>query len=221
MLDSAVLVKSRGMSDNGIRTFEEPINTMSESHRSTESQMTEGLAASVRKAARGDERAQEALYHRFKTPLFNLACRYVGDEASAEDILQEVFLKAFTHLSTLDNVDRFQGWIFRIAVNTCLSHIRSRRAERRSSVPLSRLDEVVAASAEGEADIARRRLLETAIQSLPGKLRSVFLLHDVEGFKHEEIADILGCAVGTSKSNLFKARLKLRNYLTNPRPDKE
>jgi RNA polymerase sigma-70 factor (ECF subfamily) len=187
----------------------------------SESHANDDLTGSVRRAAGGDERAQEVLYHRFKTPLYNLACRYTGDEAAAEDILQEVFLKAFAHLSTVNDAARFPGWIFRIAVNTCLSHIRSRKAERRSSVPLSQLEEVVAARVEGEADMARRRSLEGAIQALPEKLKSVFLLHDVEGFKHEEIADILGCAVGTSKSNLFKARLKLRDHLANPRRDKE
>ncbi|KPJ59534.1 MAG: hypothetical protein AMJ46_10970 [Latescibacteria bacterium DG_63] len=167
----------------------------------------------VRRGARGDEKALEAIYHRFKTPLFNLARRYTGDEAAAEDVLQEVFLAAFTHLADLENVARFQSWVFRIAINTCLSYVRSRKPEMRRSVPLSEVEDVVAAPANLESGSALRRPLEEAIQALPGRLRSVFLLHDLEGFKHEEIANILGCTVGTSKSHLFKARLKLRKQL--------
>lgn len=207
MVGSATLVKSVRMGHNGIRSFEESISTMTESH------VNEALDELVQRGVEGDEQALEAIYHRFKTSLFNLACRYTGNQDAAEDVLQEVFLRAFSRLGDLKNAERFSGWIFRIAVNTCLSHIRSIKAEKRSSLPLSELEEIVAAPADRESAVAQRRALEEAIQTLPERLKTVFLLHDIEGFKHEEIAHILGCAVGTSKSNLCKARLKLRVHL--------
>lgn len=215
MVGSATLVKSAVMSDNKAHSFEEQIGAMTEPHEN------ETLAELVQRGAEGDEKALEAIYHRFKTPLFNLACRYTCDVDAAEDILQEVFLTAFTHLADLENVARFPGWLFRIAINTSLGHIRSRKAERRNFVRLSELAGVMAVPSDEESSSTLRRLLEEAIQALPERLKSVFLLHDVEGFKHEEIARILGCTVGTSKSHLFKARLKLRAHLSNPRLYKE
>jgi RNA polymerase sigma-70 factor (ECF subfamily) len=212
---STTLVRSARMGDNGIRSFKESIDKMTESH------VSRPLVELVLSATEGNEKALEAIYHRFKVPLFNLAYRYTGNEAAAEDILQEVFLTAFTRLADLKSAERFPGWIFRIAVNTCLSHVRSRKAERRSSVPLSEMDEVVSSPVARQPDATLRRTLEEAIHSLPERLRSVFLLHDVQGFKHEEIAAILGCRIGTSKSNLFKARSKLRNRLAEIRKYKE
>ncbi|UCF77817.1 MAG: sigma-70 family RNA polymerase sigma factor [Candidatus Eiseniibacteriota bacterium] len=207
MQGSLTLVKSEKMGDNGIHSLKETVNRMIESREEPT------LDELVRRGERGDEKALEAIYHRFKTPLFNLACRYTGDETAAEDVLQEVFLKAFTRLSDMQDTSRFPGWLFRIATNACLGHVRQKKAERLSSAPLTEMEEILHAQEGREPDIARRMALEKAIQTLPERLRCVFLLHDVEGFKHEEIARILGCAVGTSKSQLFKARLRLRDHL--------
>lgn len=179
-----------------------------------------GLRELVTRGVSGDERALEAIYYRFKTPIFNLAYRYSGDSDSAEDILQETFLSAFTHLGKLQEAASFSGWLYRIAVNACLGHVRSSKPERQRSVPLEDIDGKTLARDSGlsersvEEDSALRSLLEGAIQVLPERLRLVFLMHDVEGFKHEEIATALGCTVGTSKSNLFKARMKLREKIT-------
>jgi RNA polymerase sigma-70 factor (ECF subfamily) len=213
------LVKSAGIGDNQPQTFEELSGAMtrpqlqSQPHPLSPLQADEALADLVRRGAAGDESALEAIYHRFKAALFSLACRYTGNAAAAEDVLQEVFLKALTHLSEVNNVATFPGWLYRITVNASLSYLRSRKAERRSSVPLSDVEGVLAASSREETGSRLRKPLEEAIQTLPKRLKSVFLMHDVQGFKHEEIAGILGCTVGTSKSHLFKARMRLRDRL--------
>jgi RNA polymerase sigma-70 factor (ECF subfamily) len=171
------------------------------------------LAGLIQAGVRGDHSALEQIYHRFKTPLYNLAYRYTLDAAAAEDILQEVFIKVFTHLGDITNADTFPAWIYRVAVNASLSYLRVRKRERQKSVPLAsiegRLEE-----ASYDADTSHlRRPIEDAVQTLSERLQSVFLLHDVQGFKHEEIAGILGCSTGTSKSYLFKARMKIRKQL--------
>ena len=209
MISSPALVKSAQMGDNQRYSCEELTALMTRDSRPFD----ENLAELVRNGAAGDERSLEAIYHRFKASLFGLACRYTGDAVAAEDVLQEVFLKAFTHLQEVSNIDTFPGWLHRIAINTCLSYIRAHKTERRGAVPLGDVEAVIAAPQQDETSEALKKPLEKAIQALPHRLKSVFLMHDVQGFKHEEIAGILGCSVGTSKSHLFKARMKLRDRL--------
>jgi RNA polymerase sigma-70 factor (ECF subfamily) len=219
VIGSPTLVKSAGIGDNQLQPFEELAGPMTRSQVRPQSQPSsllqadEALADLIRRGAGGDESALEAIYHRFKAALFNVACRTTGNASAAEDVLQEVFLKAFTHLSEVGNIATFPGWLYRITVNTSLSYIRSRKAEMRSAVPFSDVEGVLAASTKEETAGRLRKPLEEAIQTLPQRLKSVFLLHDLQGFKHEEIAGILGCTVGTSKSHLFKARMKLRDRL--------
>jgi RNA polymerase sigma-70 factor (ECF subfamily) len=175
----------------------------------------EGLADLIARSREGDPTAMEEIYRRFKTALFNLAFRYSYDRATAEDLLQEIFIKVFTHLNDVKNPDTFPGWVFRIGLNTCYSHLRSRRPEMEKGVPLEHIEGTIhGATGENPAGDARKPL-DDGIASLPAKLREIFLLHDVQGFKHEEIARLLGLSVGTSKSQLFKARLRMRAYLTN------
>ena len=219
VINSAALGKSAGIGDNQFQPFEELSSAMTRSQLKPQPQPQspfqpdDTLADLIQKGVGGDERALEAIYHRFKGLLFSLAYRYTGNAAAAEDVLQDVFLKAFTHLHEVDNAVTFPGWLHRIAINTSLSYIRSRKAEMRGAVPLSEIEGVLAAPAEEERGGLLKKPLEEAIQTLPHRLKSVFLMHDVQGFKHEEIAGILGCTVGTSKSSLFKARLKLRDRL--------
>jgi RNA polymerase sigma-70 factor (ECF subfamily) len=173
----------------------------------------EGLGDLIVRSRAGDGAAMEEIYRRFKTGLFNLAFRYSYDRASAEDLLQEIFIKVFTHLDDVKNTATFAGWIYRIGLNTCYSHLRSRRTEMEKGVPMENIEGTThGAVAENPAEDARKPLDE-GIAVLPGRLREIFLLHDVQGFKHEEIARMLGLSVGTSKSQLFKARLRLRSYL--------
>lgn len=167
----------------------------------------------VRRSREGDSQSMGLLYEQFKGRMFSLAYRYTYNAASAEDLLQEIFIRVFTHLETLDKDDAFAGWMYRIAVNTCLSYLRSNKKMMQQSVPLSSIEYTVGESTQNISEKMLEKPLDEAIQSLSTKLKSVFLLHDVQGFKHKEIAQMLGCTVGTSKSQLFKARMKIRQKL--------
>ncbi len=167
----------------------------------------------VRDARRGDERAAARIYELFKRQIFALAYRHTSSAVAAEDILQDVFLKVFTHLDDVQNIRTFPAWVYRIALNACYSHLRSKKA--RGGEALS-LQDIEGRREEAVFDTHEQSVsgpLEEAMRALPDGLRSVFILHDVQGFKHEEIARLLGCSAGTSKSQLFKARLRLRDAL--------
>lgn len=167
----------------------------------------------VRRGREGDLEAMGSIYEMFKRPVFGLLYRYAQNRVAAEDLLQDVFLKVFGNFARVRDAATFPGWVFRIAVNTAYSHLRQKRARGDRTVPL---DDLAGRLEDRNAEPVERDLqgpLEEAIKSLAPRLRSVFLLHDVQGFKHEEIARTLGCAVGTSKSQLFKARVRVREFL--------
>lgn len=171
------------------------------------------LAELIARGREGDRAAFESLYGMFKGPVFGLVYRHTLNRAAAEDIVQDVFLKVFTHLKDVREAGTFAAWVYRIALNACYSHLRRKRTQDDRNVPL---DEI-----EGGLHDERRKAvendlqgpLEEALAALAPRLRSVFVLHDVQGFKHEEIARTLGCSVGTSKSQLFKARMRMREHL--------
>jgi RNA polymerase sigma-70 factor (ECF subfamily) len=171
------------------------------------------LAELVERGRAGDLAATEALYEMFKRPVFGLIYRHAQNQAVAEDLLQDVFLKIFTHLREVRDAGTFPGWVFRIALNTSYSYLRQKKAQGVKLVPLSDLEGRLEERGGEPVERDLRKPLDEAIQALAPRLRSVFVLHDVQGFKHEEIARTLGCAVGTSKSQLFKARIKIREYL--------
>jgi len=162
---------------------------------------------------KGDHYAMESLYEYFKTSFYGLAYRYTYDSAAAEDLLQDIFIKIFAHLKDLDKDEAFTGWAYRIAVNTCLSYLRQRKMKLKKSVSLQNVEPFLAAEESGDPEKLIEKSLEEALRGISAKLQSVFMLHDVQGFKHKEIARILGCSEGTSKSQLFKARMKIRKYL--------
>ncbi|MCJ7582675.1 MAG: RNA polymerase sigma factor [Candidatus Aminicenantes bacterium] len=179
----------------------------------TDFEETELLKNLVRRSREGDSHAMGLLYEQFKGRMFSLAYRYTYNASSAEDLLQDIFIRVFTHLETLDKDEAFAGWMYRVAVNTCLSYLRSNKKNMLQSVPLSSIEYTVGENPQNVSEKMLEKPLEEAIQSLSTKLKSVFLLHDVQGFKHKEIAQMLGCTVGTSKSQLFKARMKVRQKL--------
>ena len=114
----------------------------------------------------GDGAALESLYRRYKSALFNLAYRYTYDRSTAEDLLQEIFIKIFTHLDDVKNIETFTGWVFRIALNTCYSHLRGRRVEMEKTVPMA---EVEGTRHEGRVDAEEsdvRKPLDEAIAGL-------------------------------------------------------
>jgi len=167
----------------------------------------------IRRSRSGDAQAMESIYGHFKASLFGLACRYTRNPAAAEDLIQDIFLKVFTNLQSLDNDDAFVGWLYRIAVNTCLSHVRSHRRMFQKEIPLNEVEGVLNCSVSGRSEDMLDKSLDEAVQKLSPKLKTVFMLHDIQGFKHEEVARILECSVGTSKSQLFKARMRIRGHL--------
>jgi RNA polymerase sigma-70 factor (ECF subfamily) len=175
------------------------------------------LALAERCRANAPE-AFEELYRAHAPRLFGLACRLVG-RADAEDLLQEIFLAAHRRLGSYRGEAALGTWLFRLATNCCLDHLRS-RAGRRAALTDELDDEPDATGSQAGPilGVVDRLDLERALADLPPGARAVFVLHDVEGFEHREIAELLGVAEGTSKSQLHRARLRLRRVLGRPAP---
>jgi RNA polymerase sigma-70 factor (ECF subfamily) len=169
-------------------------------------------AALVAAIRRGDPGSREALYHRYKRRVFALAVRIAGAN-DAEEVSQEAFIRIFRGLPKFRGDAALGTWIYRLSVNAALSH-RSRRGPL-ATTPLENDAPLPAALIEqpSTGDAVLRARLERALWRLPVGYRTVIVLHDVEGLEHEEVAQILGCHVGTSKSQLHKARGKLREML--------
>lgn len=172
----------------------------------------------VARAQRGDEQAFEALFEAHKRRVYTLCLRMTGNTAEAEDLTQEAFLQLFRKISTFRGESAFSTWLHRLAVNVVLMHLRKKGLQQVS------LDETDDSQGEptrkdyGQPD-ARLAMsvdrigLNRAIEQLPPGYRAVFILHDVEGYEHNEIAEMMNCSVGNSKSQLHKARMKLREWL--------
>jgi RNA polymerase sigma-70 factor (ECF subfamily) len=160
-----------------------------------------------------DVPAFEELYRQHSTRLFNLAWRMCGTRADAEDLLQEIFLLAYRKLPEFRGDSAVGTWLYRLAMNRCLDHLKSRQT--RANGATTSLDEEAMPWPRLVGDSGLKRIdLERAIARLPEGARAAFVLYDVEGFQHHEIATILGISEGTSKSQVHKARLKLRALLT-------
>lgn len=166
----------------------------------------------VSRARDGDESAIRALYERHAPRVFALVRRLARDEAEAEDWAQEAWVRAIRALPGFRGDARFTTWLHRIAVNSAL---HGRRWSQRRSGRETELPPELPGAAPAPVPLLRRRL-EKAMELLPDGMRRVLVLHDVEGFTHEEIGDLLGVAPGTSKSQLFKARSRMREMLTGP-----
>ena len=163
----------------------------------------------------GDADAFEELYRQHARRLYSLAVRMIGSAEDAEDLLQEVFLQAHRKLPGFRGESTLGTWLYRLTMNHCLDHLRGRQAKM-SRATESLEDENAAepmAPAPAVPSAISRMDLERAIAALPPGSKAAFLLHDVEGFEHQEIAAILGISEGTSKSQVHKARLKLRSLL--------
>ena len=173
------------------------------------------LSSLIRRGKEGDNQAMEEIYERYKSSFFNLAYRYTYDRVSAEDLLQDIFIKIFTHLQDVHKEETFVAWMYRIAVNSCYSYLRSKKSRDNRLVALSSIEGRKEEAVYDSHEASLRGPLDEAVQLLPEKLRAVFLLHDVQGYKHGEIARMLDIEIGTSKSQLFKARLKIREFLKN------
>ncbi|HEX4455128.1 MAG TPA: sigma-70 family RNA polymerase sigma factor [Kofleriaceae bacterium] len=160
---------------------------------------------------RGEARAMEMLYHQFKRRVFGMAHRIVGAN-DAEEVAQEVFVRVFRGLAAFRGDSALSTWIYRLTVNASLSHLA--RRGRRQEVQAN--DEVladVAAPPVATRDPGLANRIEVALHALPAGYRAILVLHDVEGLSHEECATILECRVGTCKSQLHKARARMRELL--------
>lgn len=165
----------------------------------------------------GDGAAFEELYHQHAARLYNLAYRMAGAALDAEDLLQEVFLLAYRKVGSFRGESSLGTWLYRLAMNHCLDVLRSRQS--RMGQQTDSLDEEGASEPSALPALAAvsRIDLDRAIDRLPHACRAAFLLHDVEGFGHQEVGAILGISEGTSKSQVHKARLRIRAYLSQPR----
>ncbi len=165
--------------------------------------------ADVALAAAGDSQAFERLYRRHAARVHSLVRRMVGAEADADEVTQDVFVRAWEKLGTFRGEAAFGTWLHRLAVNVALNQRKTAARSRQ------RFDEEAPAELlPGRQDRGAERMdLEEAIGRLPPGARQVFVLHDVEGFRHEEIAELMGVTDGTSKAQLHRARMLLRGYL--------
>jgi RNA polymerase sigma-70 factor, ECF subfamily len=167
----------------------------------------------IERARGGDDGAIQTLYRRYADRVYSVVRRVAGDDALAEDWAQEAWVRAIRALPTFRGDSQFGTWLHRIAVNSALYGRRGRERRTSREAPLP---DTIAGSAPPDRVLLRMRL-EHAIAELPDGMRRVLVLHDVEGYTHAEIGEMLGVAPGTCKSQLFKARARMRTLLAGTR----
>jgi len=165
----------------------------------------------VRRAQEGSERAFEQLYRRHVGRVYALCMRLCGNTSLAEELTQDAFVRAWERLGTFRHDSAFSSWLYRLTVNVVLGDIRSR--QRRAANLAEARSMTDAHQSTSRVSPSMRLDLEAAIAKLSDGARRVFVLHDVEGYKHEEIADMMGIEPGTSKAHLHRARRILREYV--------
>jgi RNA polymerase sigma-70 factor, ECF subfamily len=183
-------------------------------------------AEAIARAQKGDAECFEGLYGLHKRRVYSLCLRMTGNTAEAEDLTQEAFLQLFRKIGTFRGESAFSTWLHRLSVNVVLMHLRKK------GLPAVSLEESLEPQQEDgpRRDIGARDTqlagsidrvnLERAIETLPPGYRIIFVLHDIEGYEHNEIAEMMGCSIGNSKSQLHKARMKLRDLLKDSRAEK-
>jgi RNA polymerase sigma-70 factor (ECF subfamily) len=172
--------------------------------------------ALAERCRQGDLGAFEELYRTHAGRLYGVAFRMVGNPADAEDLLQEIFLAAHRKLDSFRGESALGTWLYRLAVNLCLDYLRSRTGRAiQVTDPLGDEPALPDARGRGLAEQTVSKMdLERALAQLPEGCRTAFILHDVEGLEHREVAEVMGIAEGTSKSQVHKARLRLRSLLS-------
>jgi RNA polymerase sigma-70 factor, ECF subfamily len=172
----------------------------------------------VTRAKEGDDEAFAILFDRHKKRVYSLCLRMTGNIPEAEDLAQDAFIQVFRKLETFRGDSAFSTWLYRVVVNTVLMKLRKRSPRQ---VSLDEPVQMESSSVPRDVSCGDARLLGAvdrialirAIQKLPTGCRTIFLLHEVEGYEHNEIASMLHCSVGNSKSQLHKARLRIREIL--------
>lgn len=176
----------------------------------------------AKSAAAGDMAAFEEIYQRHHRRVYSICLRMLQNASEAEDLTQDVFIQLYRKIGSFRGDSAFTTWLHRMTVNQVLMHFRKRTVKFEKTTEEGETPVQIVSGTENpyKMPIVDKIALENAIEQLPKGYKNVFVLHDVEGFEHEEVARILGCSVGTSKSQLHKARLKLRKLLqkkANPR----
>ncbi len=195
-----------------------PVGTVARTRRTESGGLTE--ADAIRLAQRGDAAAFEYLYRMHNRRVYSLCLRMVGNTAEAEDLAQEAFLQLFRKIQTFRGESAFSTWLHRLAVNVVLMKLRKKTLAETSLDEETEPDEETGGPRRdiggpdqlltGSID---RVNLQRAVEELPPGYRTVLVLHDVQGYEHNEIAEIMGCSIGNSKSQLHKARMRLRELL--------
>jgi RNA polymerase sigma-70 factor (ECF subfamily) len=185
----------------------------------------------VERSQRGDGLAFDRLVSIYKDRIYSYVARMIHDPIEAEDIAQETFVKAYRNLPSFRGASTFQTWLYRIANNLTIDAVRRRKRRDNTfslDAPLDtdegqmsrELEDEGRTDPAGDAQTAElQRQVHQAIQQLSPKLRSVVVLYELQGLSYEEIADILGCPLGTVKSRLFNARMELKDMLQNYLPE--
>lgn len=198
-------------------------SNLTTARKSQNDRLTE--AEAIERAKQGDAEAFEVLYNLHKRRVYSLCLRMTANTAEAEDLAQEAFLQLFRKISTFRGEAAFSTWLHRMAVNVVLMRLRKK------GLPIVPIEDTIETEEDspkkepGALDVSLtgsldRLQLKRAVDALPPGYRTVFVLHDVEGYEHNEIAELVGCSIGNSKSQLHKARLKLRDLLKRRRPAK-
>ncbi len=181
----------------------------------------------IKRAQQGDADAFATIFDTHKMRVYSLCLRMTNNAAEAEDLTQDAFLQVFRKLATFRGESALSTWLYRIAMNTVLMHFR-RKSPCRISLDEPHHNEGGVkpvrrdyGTRDGRLENSVTRIvLARAISELPEGYRAIFLLHEVDGYQHREIAELLGCSVGTSKSQLHKARLRIRDFLKQtPHPE--
>lgn len=169
----------------------------------------------ARAAAAGDAEAFREIYEQHHRRVYSLCLRMLGDAVQAEDLTQEVFLQVFRKIGSFRGDSAFTTWLHRLTVNQVLMHFRKRGVKLEHTSEEGDFTNVVDTPLQSTRRISMvdRLALEKAIAELPPGYRTIFVLHDVEGYEHEEISAMLKVSIGTSKSQLHKARMRLRELL--------
>lgn len=166
-------------------------------------------------AAAGDVASFEELYRRHHRRVYSICLRMLQNPTEAEDLTQDVFVQLFKKIGSFRGDSAFTTWLHRMTVNQVLMHFRKKNVKLEKITEEGETPVQIVTGTENpqRMPIVDRIALQDAVEQLPNGYKKVFLLHDVQGYEHEEVARILGCSVGTSKSQLHKARLKLRKIL--------
>jgi RNA polymerase sigma-70 factor, ECF subfamily len=195
-----------------------PTGSVARARRTETAELPE--AEAIRLAQQGDSAAFERIYRLHSRRVYSLCLRMVGNTTEAEDLTQEAFLQLFRKISTFRGESAFSTWLHRLAVNVVLMKLRKKSGTETSLEEVTEPDEESGGPRRdfGTPDLRLvgsidRVNLQRAVDRLPPGYKSVFVLHDVQGYEHNEIAEIMGCSIGNSKSQLHKARMRLRELL--------